>query len=155
MSPGSSNRVLTNLLLFSVSCPITTTAFGMLLMTRGKYVPTLLLLAMTVAAALPFLPLWLLARSDFSDVVRGAARRSDVIVRLAAAWVPMLVLATSAVFAVEWSTFQNLSGSSTTPVAVVMVPIIMTITGFLSYSIAWAVVALASRLRRPHEREYD
>jgi hypothetical protein len=90
LSPMPSDRLLLKWLVFSVACPIASTVAGMFILTRGRYTPTFLLLIVSFAAALPFVPLWLLARSDCAEVRRGTARRSHVAIRLWPAWLPMI-----------------------------------------------------------------
>lgn len=109
--------------------------------TSGGHWPSTLLLYLTVADLFPFALLWLAARS-LGRSVNPERRRGLVVIPTVVAFILMTILAVWASVALELSVRQGGPGASTNAIAVVIVPILLTMVGVISFAIAALITAV-------------
>lgn len=151
-SLGSGTRPLDVTLWISAVAPAVISVCVMVISTGGRYAPGRLLLAMSAATFMPLLALRFVAGVELRSNVPNSGRTRSVLARVFAAWLPMMLIATTATVTVEWTTYYNLPGSSTNPVVPFVIPVIMSVVGLFSYGVAWAGTVLVEHWRRGSRR---
>jgi hypothetical protein len=129
----SSHKVLIAAVVAGVVLPPLVALLFVAIVVRAAIDGNSLLSPLFVANALPFFALYALGRSDLDDVERGRLRSRAVTIRLAGAWLSMVILSIVINTTLVRSGLKPSAGSSTDAVAVFFSPIYLFVTGLILY----------------------